>query len=201
MSDPSRPSLAAKEIRFATPGDAAPIADIYAPIVAGTPISFELEPPTAQEMARRIAAILAFAPWLVCVEDGVVTGYAYAGRHHERGAYRWSVDLTVYVREGGRRRGVGSALYRALLALLRLQGFRAAHAGITLPNAASVGLHASFGFRPVGVFPRVGWKGGSWYDVGYWQLELGDRTRAPAEPLGVDALKRLPGFAAALAGS
>lgn len=189
-----------RTIRLATPADAAPIADIYAPIVAGTPISFELEPPTADEMARRIAAVLTFAPWLVCAEDGAVTGYAYAGRHHERAAYRWSLDLTVYVREGGRRSGVGTALYRALLALLRLQGFRAAHAGITLPNAASVGFHEAFGFRPVAVFPRVGWKAGAWYDVGYWQLELGERVGAPAEPLGMDALVRLPGFAAALAG-
>lgn len=190
-----------KTIRLATPADAAPIAGIYAPIVAGTPISFELEAPTAREMARRIAAVLAFAPWLVCVEDGAVTGYAYAGRHHERAAYRWSVDLSVYVREGGRRTGVGTALYRALLALLRLQRFRAAHAGITLPNAASVGFHEALGFRPVGVFPRVGWKGGAWYDVGYWQLELGDRTGVPSEPLGMEALRRLPGVAAALAGA
>jgi phosphinothricin acetyltransferase len=188
-----------KIIRLATPADAPPVAEIYAPIVAATPISFELEPPSAREMERRLRAVLAYAPWLVCEEEGAVTGYAYASRHHERLAYRWSVDLSVYVRDGGRRSGVGGKLYRALLALLRLQGFRAAHAGITLPNAASVGFHEAFGFRPVAVFPRVGFKGGAWYDVGYWQLELGDRVGTPAEPLGMDALARTPGFAAALA--
>jgi phosphinothricin acetyltransferase len=187
-------------IRLATPADAPAIAEIYAPIVKETPISFEVEPPAAREMERRLRAVLEFAPWLVCEEEGAVAGYAYAGRHHERGAYRWSVDLSVYVREGRRRSGVGAALYRALLALLRLQGFRAAHAGITLPNAASVGFHERFGFKPVGTFPRVGFKAGAWWDVGYWQLELGERVGAPAEPMEMDALRRAPGFEAALAG-
>lgn len=190
-----------KIIRLAAVADAAPIADIYAPVVARTPISFEVEPPSAQEMARRMGVVLGSTPWLVCVDGETVTGYAYASRHHERAAYRWSVDLSVYVREGFRRSGVGGALYRSLLALLRLQGFRAAHAGITLPNAASVGFHEALGFRAVGVFPRVGFKLGAWHDVGYWQLELGDRAGAPAEPLGMAALQRAPGFAAALAGA
>jgi L-amino acid N-acyltransferase YncA/FMN phosphatase YigB (HAD superfamily) len=97
-------------------------------------------------MARRLAATLSFAPWLVCVDGARVDGYAYATRHRERAAYRWCVDVSVYVRDGCRRGGVGRALYTSLLALLRLQGFRAAHAGITLPNDASVGLHESLGF-------------------------------------------------------
>ena len=187
-------------IRLATPADAAAVAEIYAPSVTETPVSFELDPPSAEEMARRMSVVLGFAPWLVCVDGDVVAGYAYASRHHERAAFRWSVDLSVYVREGFRRSGVGAALYRSLLALLRLQGFRAAHAGITLPNAASVGFHEALGFRAVGVFPRVGFKLGAWHDVGYWQLELGDRVGAPAEPLGMAALQRAPGFEAALAG-
>jgi L-amino acid N-acyltransferase YncA len=89
---------------------------------------------------------------------GQPIGYAYASRHAERAAYQWSVDTTVYIREGHQRRGVGRALYRSLLPLLRLQGFYVARAGIALPNAASVGLHESFGFRAVGVYPAVGWK-------------------------------------------
>jgi L-amino acid N-acyltransferase YncA len=189
-----------RTLRLATPADAPQVAEIYAPIVDRTPISFELEAPAASEMGRRIAAVLGFAPWLVCTEGDAVLGYAYASRHHERAAYRWSVDLSLYVREGARRGGVGRALYRALLALLRLQGFRAAHAGITLPNAPSVGFHEALGFRPVGVFPRVGFKQGAWHDVGYWQLELGDRAGAPAEPLRVDELLRLPGVGEIVAG-
>ncbi|ACL63929.1 GCN5-related N-acetyltransferase [Anaeromyxobacter dehalogenans 2CP-1] len=188
-----------RQIRMATLDDAGDVAEIYGAVVAGTPISFELEPPGPGEMARRMAAVLELAPWLVCEEDGRVDGYVYASRHHDRAAYRWSVDVTVYVRDGRRRGGLGRALYTALLELLRAQGFHAAHAGITLPNAGSVGLHEALGFRPIGVYPRVGWKMGAWHDVGYWQLELRERTRAPGPILAVDALRRSPAWDRALA--
>lgn len=168
-------------IRLCRAGDAAAVASIYRPIVERTPISFEAEPPSAVEMQRRIAATLAFAPWLV-FDDGAVAGYAYASRHRERAAYRWSVDVSVYVDQRRRRQGVGRALYGSLLALLRLQGFYAAHAGVTLPNAGSVGLHEALGFRPIGVYRKVGYKLGAWHDVGWWQLELRERGGAP-EPL------------------
>ncbi len=188
-----------KTIRMATPGDGPQVAEIYGPIVSGTVISFELDPPSGAEMAGRIEAMLRYAPWLACDEGGVLAGYAYASRHRERAAYRWSVDVSVYVGDRFRRGGVGRALYTSLLELLRLQGFHAAHAGITLPNAASVGLHEALGFRPVGVYPQVGFKLGRWHDVGWWQLPLRERRGAPAEPLAMEALRAHPGFAAALA--
>jgi L-amino acid N-acyltransferase YncA len=188
-----------RTIRLATPADARGVAEIYAPVVAETAISFEMEVPAPEEMERRIRATLAFAPWLVCVDGERVDGYAYASRHRERAAYRWCVDVSVYVRHGCRRGGVGRALYGSLLALLRAQGFHAAHAGITLPNAASVGLHEALGFRPVGVYPRVGFKLGAWHDVGWWQLELRARERAPEETLSMEALRRSHGWEAALA--
>jgi phosphinothricin acetyltransferase len=184
---------------MATPEDAGDVAEIYGAVVRETPISFELEPPGPAEMARRMAAVLELAPWLVCEDGGRVDGYVYASRHHERAAYRWSVDVTVYVREGLRRAGIGRALYTALLALLRAQGFHAAHAGITLPNAGSVGIHEALGFRPIGVYPRVGWKMGAWHDVGYWQLELRERGGPPGPILTVDALRRSPAWDRALA--
>jgi phosphinothricin acetyltransferase len=168
-------------IRLATPADAEAIAAIYRPIVADTAISFEFEPPGAAEMERRRADAAAFAPWLV-LDDGGVRGYAYASRHRERAAYQWCVDVSVYVGQSHRRRGVGRALYRSLLALLRLQGFYAAHAGVTLPNEASVALHESLGFRRIGVYPAVGFKRNTWWDVGWWQLELRERTGTPASP-------------------
>ena len=171
-------------IRMAGVGDAAAIADIYRPYVTDAATSFEVTPPDAAEMARRIDAVLALGPWLVALDDaGAPIGYAYASRHAERAAYQWSVDATVYVRDGHHRRGVGRALYGALFPLLRLQGFYVAHAGITLPNAGSVGLHESFGFRPVGVYPAVGWKFGAWRDVGWWHLPLQERPATPAPPL------------------
>jgi phosphinothricin acetyltransferase len=186
-------------IRMARAEDAAQIAAIYAPYVTGAATSFELEPPDAVEMSARIESVLALTPWLVCAgDDGVLVGYAYAARHRERAAYRWSVDTTVYVRADRHRRGAGAALYRALFALLRLQGFYVAHAGITLPNAASVGLHEALGFRPVGVYPAVGWKLGAWHDVGWWHLPLQERPATPAPPLALAAARALPAWPAAL---
>jgi L-amino acid N-acyltransferase YncA len=185
-------------IRMAGEKDAAQIAAIYRPHVVGSATSFELEPPSAVEMAARIEAVLAIAPWLVYTDDaGSVLGYSYASRHRDRAAYQWSVDVAVYVRADQHRRGVGSALYRCLRSLLRLQGFCAAHAGVTLPNAASVRLHEALGFRLVGIYPAVGWKLGSWHDVGWWQLPL-QRPSAPPPPLAPAEAQALPGWAAAL---
>jgi L-amino acid N-acyltransferase YncA len=134
--------------------------------------------------------VLTFAPWLVCVDGRRVIGYAYASRHRERAAYRWCVDVSVYVRDGCRGAGVGRALYTSLIALLRLQGFCAAHAGITLPNEASVRLHESLGFRPVAVYPRVGFKCGAWHDVGWWQLGLQERIGEPGPVSSMDAMRQ-----------
>lgn len=179
-----------RTIRIAEPADAPGVAAIYGPFVAASPVSFEMAVPTAPEMESRITSGLAFAPWLVCVDGAHVDGYAYASRHRERAAYRFCVDVSVYVGEGRRRTGVGRALYTSLLALLRLQGFYAVHAGITLPNEASVRLHESLGFRPAGVYPRVGFKCGAWHDVGWWQLALRDRRGEPLETLSMEALRR-----------
>ena len=185
---PEEPTL--RTIRIAEATDAQGVAEIYAASVVASPISFETEVPTPQEMERRIVAVLAFAPWLVCVGEERIEGYAYASPHRERAAYRWCVDVSVYVHDGCRRVGVGRALYTALLALLRAQGFYAAHAGITLPNEPSVRLHESFEFQPVGVYPRVGFKCGAWHDVGWWQHELRGRSAEPAPTKSMDALRR-----------
>jgi L-amino acid N-acyltransferase YncA len=182
-------------IRMASARDAAQVAAIYAPYVVGAATSFELEPPDAGEIGRRIETVLPFAPWLVCVDGGQeVIGYAYTSRHRDRAAYQWSVDVAVYIRADHHRRGVGRALYEALFPLLRLQGFYLAHAGITLPNPGSVGLHEALGFRPIGVYPAVGWKLGSWRDVGWWQLPLGTRPPVPAPPLSLASARTLPAW-------
>jgi len=185
-------------IRQATIADAPAMAAIYAPIVRTTAISFEVDPPTAAEMATRVEATLAHAPWLVCADEGEVIGFAYASRHRERTAYRWSMDASVYVHESARRRGVARGLYTSLFALLRLQGFYAVHAGITLPNPASVGVHEALGFRSVGVYRAVGYKLGAWHDVGWWQLVLRERAGVPAPPLLLAEAQRLPGWTDAL---
>lgn len=171
-------------IRSADAGrDAAACAAIYAPYVLDAPVSFEEEAPDTAVMASRMRGVLAAYPWLVCEREGRVVGFAYASRHRERAAYRWAVEVAVYVAGGWQRRGVGRELYEALLTLLREQRFHVACAGITLPNDASVGLHETLGFQPVGVYRNIGWKAGAWHDVGWWQLRLLPATGAPAEPL------------------
>jgi phosphinothricin acetyltransferase len=177
-SNESPPAL----IRLATERDAEQIAAIYAPNVTDAIISFELEPPTADEMRRRIEVSLRRYPWLLCERQGRVSGYTYASAHGSRAAYQWSVDVSVYVHEDARRMGVGRALYTSLFAALDLQGFYNAYAGATLPNPASVGLHEAVGFRPVGVYRGVGYKMGAWHDVVWWHLPLRERVADPDLP-------------------
>jgi phosphinothricin acetyltransferase len=164
--------------------DAAACAAIYAPYVEQTPISFEERPPDALEMEARILRCAATHPWLVAEDRGEVVGYAYARPYQERPAYRWAADVSVYVAANRRGEGLGRSLYERLFVHLRRQNFQIACAGITLPNDASVALHEALGFLRVGVSQRIGWKGGHWHDVGWWQLELQPATPgAPLEPL------------------
>src|ERR1700722_17106820 len=160
--------------------DAAACAAIYAPSVTDGVVSLEEVAPDAAEFGHRIGEITARFPWLVAELDGAVAGYAYAGPHRARAAYRWSTDVTVYVSAARQRRGVGRALYPRLFALLVQQGYYEAGAGITLPNDASVALHESLGFRLVGVYRQIAFKFGAWRDVGWWQKTL--REHVPGEP-------------------
>lgn len=191
-------------IRLADEADAPAIRAIYAPIVANTVVSFEDEPPSEAEMADRIFDTLSRYPWLVCEREGPdrddseIAGYAYAGQHRERGAYRWSVDVSAYVAEDHRRHGVATGLYESLFALLRTQGFHNAYAGIALPNPASVALHESLGFEQVGVYESVGYKRGAWRDVGWWQLTLQERTDDPEKPRPLSAVEGTAAFETAL---
>ena len=171
-----------RRIRAAAVTDAAAIQAIYGPVVERTAISFEETAPTVAEMAARIAATLPMHPWLVCEEAGHVLGYAYAGSHKARAAYRWSVDVTIYIDATAHRSGVGRALYTVLFDLLARQNFHMAFAGIALPNPASIGLHEAMGFRPLGVYPQVGFKFGRWHDAGWWHRLLSAAT-PPAEPI------------------
>ena len=171
-------------IRHADPArDAAACAAIYAPFVDGSAVSFEERPPTEAEMAERIAAYAERYQWLIAERDGAVAGFAYAAPHRARAAYRWSVEVSVYVHAEHRRRGVGRDLYDALLPLLQSQGLTLALAGITLPNDASVALHEAVGFEPIGVYRGIGFKAGAWRDVGWWQCRLAEPgPGAPADP-------------------
>jgi phosphinothricin acetyltransferase len=185
------------DLRVAQASDGAALAAIYDPVVRETAISFETEPPTAAAMAGRVAGLLPTHPWLVAETNGTVAGYAYASPHRDRAAYRWSTDVTVYVAAAARGGGLGRALYGALLAILARQRFHAAFAGVTLPNAASVGLHRAAGFEPVGVYREVGFKHGSWHDVAWFRRAL-EGDSAPAEPIAFAELRTQEDFAGML---
>jgi L-amino acid N-acyltransferase YncA len=178
MSCPSQ-SL---HVRLASPADGEACAAIYEPYVLTSAITFELAPPSAAEMSARIAKALEHHAWVVCESDTGVLGYAYGGQFARRPAYRWSCEVSVYVAGHARGRGVGRALYEALLALLAARGYRMAAAGMTLPNEASEALHRVVGFEPVGTYRRIGFKSGAWHDVAWFQRALDGGEDPPAEP-------------------
>jgi L-amino acid N-acyltransferase YncA len=169
-------------IRDAEEADGVACAAIYEPFVTGTAVSFEVRPPSAQEMAGRIREAARAHAWLVAEVGGEVVGYAYARPFAAREAYRWSCETSIYLSPDRRRRGLGRALYEALLARLAGRGYRRAVAKMTLPNEASEGLHAALGFEPVGVHRRIGFKNGTWYDVAISQRDLATGDDPPAEP-------------------
>ncbi|MGD0052507.1 MAG: arsinothricin resistance N-acetyltransferase ArsN1 family B [Vulcanimicrobiaceae bacterium] len=174
-------------LRLAHPDDGAAFAAIYGPVVAETAISFETEPPSAQEMAERVRATVGPYPWLAAEVDGAVVGYAYASQHRPRPAYRWDVDVAIYVAAEYRGRRIGTRLYAALLTILAHQGYCRAYAGIALPNAGSVAVHEAAGFTLVGVYHQTGFKRGGWHDVGWWERTLRDDD-VPADPIRLAAL-------------
>ena len=172
-------------IRAARPQDAGACLAIYAPHVSAGATSFEEVPPTVDEFARRITRILRTHAFLVAEDHGQIAGFAYAGPHRERPAYRWSAEVSVYVAGQQHRRRVATHLYRTLFELLEQQGYRQLLAAVALPNPASIRLHHSLGFADVGVFCNVGWKAGAWRDVAWLQRPLGRppiETSAPPSP-------------------
>ena len=168
-------------VRDAAAADAQACAAIYAPYVTDTAITFESEPPSADEMRDRIARAAQGHAWVVLEDDGRVAGYAYGGTLNPRAAYRWSCEVSVYVERGRRRTGAGRSLYEALFARLLDRGLRMTVAGMTLPNDASVGLHRAMDFEPVGVYRRIGYKHGAWHDVAWMQRPLVADEGPPSE--------------------
>jgi phosphinothricin acetyltransferase len=160
-------------IRSAEASDGAVLAAIYNHYVSNTTITFEEDPVTAEEMTRRLQAVQASGlPWLVQELDGQVVGYAYATKWRERSAYRFSVESTIYLQREMHGRGLGRALYQALLATLSDLGVHTVIGGIAQPNPGSVALHEKLGFDRAALFQEVGRKFDEWIDVGYWQRML-----------------------------
>ncbi|ACI50980.1 GCN5-related N-acetyltransferase [Gluconacetobacter diazotrophicus PA1 5] len=180
---PPAPPPPTVTIRSARAEDVPGIAAIYAHHVLHGTASFETEPPSAEDMARRMAALRAGDfPYLVAEEGGAVIGYAYAGLYHLRAAYRDTVENSVYLAHDAAGRGVGSMLLDALLAACVARGFRQMIALVgDSANIASIRLHERLGFRTVGTLQSVGYKHGRWLDVVLLQRELGPGDRSPPQ--------------------
>ena len=163
-------------IRNATPEDVDAIVAVYEPMVTETAISFEEAVPSPPEMLRRLDRSIL---WMVAEDDGAVVGYAYAAPFHERSAYRWSAEVSIYLAEAARGRGIGRLLVEDLLEGLRDAGYVNAFAGVALPNEPSVRLFESVGFVKIAHQRNVGFKLGRWHDVAWWQLELRTPTVPP----------------------
>lgn len=165
--------------------DAEAILGIYAPYIRNTNITFEYEVPSLSEFRDRMAGIMEGYPYLTCEIDGIAAGYAYAHRYKERAAYQWDAELSVYLREGCERRGIGQAFYTALMEILKEQHVRNVYGIVTSPNPPSEALHAAMGFRLAGVSLKTGYKLGKWIDVSCFERPLGDPDSPPEELLTV----------------
>jgi len=177
-----RPLPPVGHIRLARDEDAEALLAIYSPHITDNSTSFEIEVPTVVEFRDRMRDYSAHAPWLVYEVGGNPVGYAYASKHRERAAYRWSVETSVYLAADYRRGGLARLLYLRLFEELKHAGFCLALAGVTFPNEASVRFHESLGFQPIGVYPNIGFKFGKWHDVGWWQKPIQPAGPHPREP-------------------
>jgi len=175
-------------LRPAAEGDLPAITALYAAEVEGGTATFETTPPSLEEMTSRFAAVQRHAlPWLVAHVDGRFAGYAYASPFRPRPAYRYGVEISIYVEAHARRRGVGRALLGALIVGVRERGLRHLIGAISDSDTseASIALHRALGFRDAGVYRQVGWKFGRWLDVTLMQLDL-DPDGAPPTSPGLD---------------
>lgn len=170
-------------IRLVTPADAAEVLSVYKPYVETTSNTFEYEVPSVEEISGRISAIIPHFPWLVCLHNGSVIGYAYAHKHRERAAYQWSPESTVYLAQAYHSRGIARILYDALFAMLRLQGFVNVYAGVLSTNSGSNHLHRAAGFEEIGIYKNIGYKLGEWHSNIWYQLHLTAHHPHPANPL------------------
>ena len=161
-----------ENIRPVRPDDAEAICAIYNYYVQNTSISFEEDNVIPSEMSRRIIDVTETLPWLVVESEGVVDGYAYATKWRARSAYRFAVEISVYLSQNSIGKGYGTHLYVSLIEHLASLGVHAVIAGIALPNERSIKLHEKMGLRKVAHFEQVGYKNQQWIDVGYWQKML-----------------------------
>ena len=170
------------EIRIAKSENAAGMLEIYKPYILSSAYTFESAVPNIKEFEARIEKYLEKYPCLISFTDGDIAGYAYASSHRERDAYQWTCECSVYVHDRFKGQGVGTQLYKILFEILKFQGFRNVYAGITIPNEASEKMHAKCGFELFAVYENIGYKLGSWHNVGWWKVQLNGYDLLPPPP-------------------
>lgn len=152
--------------------DANEISEIYNYYILNSIVTFEETPVTVGEMREKIKSINSKLPWIVYEKDQQILGYAYASEWKSRCSYKYSVESTIYLRQGEEKKGVGTSLYTELIERLINIGFHVVIGGISLPNDASIALHEKLGFKKIAHFKEVGYKFENWVDVGYWELMI-----------------------------
>ncbi len=169
-------------VRFAEETDAKELLKIYGQYI-DTSITFEYCLPSEEEFRQRIRNVKQEGyPYLVCMEDGRITGYAYAHRPFERAAYQWDAELSIYLDRSCTCGGLGGRLYGILLELLKMQGVRTVYGCVVSPNPKSERLHERMGFQRIGVFKNTGYKNGTWLDVVWFEKKIGSFSGGP-EPV------------------
>ena len=167
------------KLRTVMESDAEAIHAIYSPLVIGNSASFEVVPPSVDEIRERIHETIKTLPWIVCEYENKVVGYSYACQHRKREAYTWCVELAVYIHLDWHKKGIGMLLYSKLFDILRDLGYYNVYAGITTPNPGSIALHKKMGMTVVGSYTNVGFKQNKWHDVVWLQGTLQEHTVPP----------------------
>ena len=177
------------KIRFAPEKDAEAILRIYAPYIEKTAITFEYEVPSLSEFSERISEIQRKYPWIVYEENGKILGYAYGGPEYTRAAYQWTVEVSVYVDENEKGKGIGTALYEKVLDILKKQNFCLCYALINEDNEASLRMHKKYGFRPIGTRKNCGYKFEKWHSVVFLEKQLNEPSVPPKDVIPIGELE------------
>jgi Sortase and related acyltransferases len=169
--------------------DTEAVLKIYEPYIE-TPVTFECELPSLEEFQKRIYNFSCNYPYIVCEKNGEIVGYAYAHRFRERAAYDWNVELSIYISRCEHGKGIGKAMYHALIEILKLQNIINVYGGITLPNPKSEGLHKSMGFQCVGTYHDTGFKCGSWHSVEWFEKQISEYNNEPLKFISIQKIAK-----------
>lgn len=181
-------------IRLIQESDTQEVLAIYQYYVENTIISFEYEAPSMEEYLERINVITEKYPWLVCLENNKIIGFAYGSIHRYRTAYQWSPESTIYLTPNFHSKGIGKILYQTLFDLLKLQGYYNVFAGVALPNNKSIGFHKAMKFEEIGLFKNVGFKHGNWHHTHWFQLTINEYKLNPIAPKSFEEIILLKDF-------